>query len=368
LEKPLIENMMKNFPKIQITDETLRDGLQIEREGITVEEKLKLLHLMVDSGIRRMVVGAFVNPKWSPQMADTIELISRIKPVDGVQFFSLALNERGREERKKHSPPLSIEALPATHLHMCSEFIKRNTNKTLEDQERSWDLPIGRAKNNGNTEAAIGLSAGWGSNWTGEISRDERMAALALQYRAWNEAGITVRRLDMSDPMAWNRPHVVREDLLEIKKLFPTINQFHLHLHNARGLALLSIYEALHSLSDSDTLIIDSAIGGIGGCPYCGNGQATGMIPTEELVHLLEVLNIDCGINLDKLITASVYLAEILGRRLHSQVALNGGLPSAQSLYDINMPVVYTFQEAQHFRLGASVYEGNARPWIRSEN
>ena len=357
--------LKKSYPKIQITDETLRDGLQIEREGVTVEEKLGLLNLMVDAGINRMVVGAFVNPKWSPQMADTLDLVARIKPVEGVKFFALALNERGREERKQYSPPLSIEPLPATHLHMCSEFIKRNTNKTLDDQERLWDAPIEKAKANGAKEAAIGLSAGWGSNWTGVVSHEDRIAALALQYQAWTDAGIVVKRIDMADPMAWNTPIAVREDIAEIKKRFPTIEHFHLHLHNARGLALLSIYEALNALSESDTLIIDCAIGGIGGCPYCGNGQATGMIPTEDLVHLLQTLNIDCGIHLEKLIATSVRLSEILKRPLHSQVTFNGGLPSGDQLYDVDMPVVYTFAEAQHFRLGPKVYEGNARPWIR---
>ena len=97
---------MKNYPTVLITDETLRDGLQIEREGVTIGEKLELLNAMVDCGINRLVVGAFVNPKWSPQMGDTLELVKRLKAVPGVSFFSLALNERGRIERANHSPPL----------------------------------------------------------------------------------------------------------------------------------------------------------------------------------------------------------------------------------------------------------------------
>ena len=87
---------MKNYPKVLITDETLRDGLQIEREGVTVDEKLELLQMMVDAGVNRMVVGAFVNPKWSPQMADSLEVVKRLKLTPGVSFFVLALNERGR--------------------------------------------------------------------------------------------------------------------------------------------------------------------------------------------------------------------------------------------------------------------------------
>ena len=357
--------MQHPWPQVQITDETLRDGLQIEREGVTVDEKLEILRGLVDAGIKRLVVGAFVNPKWSPQMAGTLDLIQRLEPVPGVQFFALALNERGREERRRHSPPLSIEPLPATHLHLCPVFLLRNTNQTMEGQERLWRMPIEKARAAGATEAAIGLSAGWGSNWSGPFSREVRMAVLQRQVEAWNEAGIGVRRIDMADPMAWNTPMEVAEDLRVIKQQFPTIDVFHLHLHNARGMAMLSIYEALKVLDASDTLIADTALGGIGGCPYCGNGQATGMIPTEDFVQLLQVLGMDPGIDLPRLIEASARLSEILGRPLHSQVARNGPLPLADKLYDPDVPVVYTFDEAQHFRLGPSVYEGNARPWVR---
>jgi len=356
---------MSNYPKILITDETLRDGLQIERAGVTVPEKLELLNRMVDAGIKRMIVGAFVNPKWSPQMGDTYELVKQIEPRADVKFFSLALNDRGREERKAFTPPLSEEEFPATHLHLCGVFIQRNTNKTLEDQERSWKLPIDRAVALGLKESAIGLSSGFGSNWTGKVSHEDRMAALQRQYDAWNEAGITVRRVDMADPMAWNTPTEVAKDIREIHQRFPTIDLFHLHFHNARGLALLSLYEAINLLKPTDTLIADTAIGGIGGCPYCGNGQATGMIATEDLVHLLQTLEIQTDLNLDKLIETSHRLSEILGRPLHSQVSFNGPLPSKDTLYSEDVPVVFTFKEAQHFRLGESVYEGNARPWIK---
>jgi hydroxymethylglutaryl-CoA lyase len=356
---------MTNYPKVLITDETLRDGLQIERSGITVAEKLELLNRMVDSGIKRMVVGAFVNPKWSPQMGDTYELVKQIEPRPDVKFFSLALNDRGREERKAFTPPLSEEEFPATHLHLCGVFIHRNTNKTLEDQERSWRLPIDRAVAQGLKESAIGLSSGFGSNWTGKVSHEARMEALQRQYEAWSEVGIKVRRVDMADPMGWNTPTEVAKDVRAIKQRFPTIDIFHVHFHNARALALLSFYEVLNLLKSSDTIIADTAIGGIGGCPYCGNGQATGLIATEDLVHFLQTLDIETGIHLDRLIETSHRLSEILGRPLHSQVSFNGPLPGQDSLYSEDVPVVFTFEEAQHFRLGSSVYEGNARPWIK---
>ncbi len=359
--------MANNYPTVQITDETLRDGLQIEREGVTIDEKLELLNSMVDCGIKRMVIGAFVNPKWSPQMGDTLELVKRLKTVPGVSFYSLALNERGRQERALYSPPLSIEPLPATHLHLCGVFIKRNTNRSLEDQELTWQLPVEKAVKEGVKEAAIGLSAGFGSNWSGPISHEKRMQAIKKQYDAWSSAGITVKRIDFADPMAWNTPLEIAKDVAAILKEYPSITEYHVHLHNARGLALLSMYEVIRLLDSRHTLIADTAIGGIGGCPYCGNGQATGMIATEDFVHLLQTLGIECSVDLDKLIHVSHRLAEILGRTLHSQVSFNGPLPSHNSLYSEDVPAVYTFKEAQHFRLGSSVYDGNPRPWLKSK-
>ncbi len=354
------------LPRVLITDETLRDGLQIEREGITVEEKIGLLDMLVDAGLKRLVVGAFVNPKWSPQMADTAELVGRLRPREGVQYLALALNERGRERRRELSPPLSVEPMPATHLHLCPHFLLRNTNTTLEQQEARWRAPIERAAAGGTRHAAIGLSAPWGSNWSGAFTREQRMAALRRQYDAWTQAGIEVRRVDLADPMAWNTPQAVEQDVRAILEAFPSITDFHLHLHNARGMALLSAYQALRLLDERHVLILDAAVGGIGGCPYCGNGQATGMIPTEDLVQLLEVCGVDTGIDLARLIEASYRLQDLVGRPLNSQVARCGPLPTRQDLrYDPEMPAVYTLREAQHFRLGPSVYEGNARPWKR---
>ena len=149
-------------PKVVITDETLRDGLQIERLGVTLDEKLKLIDMLVAAGVNRLVVGAFVNPKWSPQMADTEQLVRRLKPRDGVQYFALALNDRGREIRQQFSPPLSVDPMPTTHLHLCEVFLLRNTNRRMEDQERTWRAPIEAARAAGAREAAMGLSAGMG--------------------------------------------------------------------------------------------------------------------------------------------------------------------------------------------------------------
>jgi hydroxymethylglutaryl-CoA lyase len=348
---------------VLVREEGLRDGLQIERLGVTVEQKLELLEALVDAGITRIVVGSFVSPKWTPQMADTDAVVERLEPRDGVTYLALALNDKGRERMRRWVPPLTMPELPETHLHLCPVFLKRNTNRTMEQQEEFWRAPIDPARDSGATSAAIGLSAGWGSNWSGTFPRDQRIEELRRQYDAWAEAGFVVTKIQLADPMGWNVPSVVADDLRAYKRTFPTVSHFHLHLHNTRGMALASAYAALTSLGADDTLELDTGIGGIGGCPYCGNGRAAGMIPTEDLVQMLEAVGIPTGVDLYALVEASHLASRIVQRPLDGRVSLAGPLPDLAHRYDPRLPVIETLREAQHFRLGPEVHEGRNRPW-----
>ena len=128
--------------------------------------------------------------------------------------------------------------------------------------------------------------------------------------RAWNEAGIPVTSVGLLDPMAWCLPHRVEEQLLAVKERWPHIRRFYLHLHNARGMALPSAYAAMRALTPDDTLVLDGTVGGIGGCPYCGTGRATGMMATEDLFHMLEGMGIETGVDVAKLIDCAWLLEE----------------------------------------------------------
>jgi hydroxymethylglutaryl-CoA lyase len=354
---------MSSLPEIVLTEECMRDGLQIERI-VSVEQKLELLESLVAAGLKRIVVGSFVSPKWTPQMADTDELLARLTPQPGVTYLALALNRKGFERMRAWQPLLTVDETPRTHLHLDPIFIKRNTNRTMEQQDDTWSTPIQEATAK---EAAIGLSAAWGSNFTGPTSRDARVAALERQFDAWSEAGKTVVSMTLADPMGWTAPSVLAEDLTLFAERFPTIREFNLHLHNTRGLALTSAYAAISSLGEEHRLLIDTAVGAIGGCPNCGNGQAAGMIPTEDMVQMLESMGVDTGVDLYRLAEASALLSEMVGRRLESKVSLAGPMPTTgDRFYSVDLPVIETLEEAQHFRLGPAVCEGKPRPWLGS--
>lgn len=351
------------LPNVIITEEALREGMQIESVDITVDEKLRILDAIVDAGLTRIVVGSFVSPKWTPQMADVDELMRRIEPRPGVTYLALALNDRGRERMAAFSPPLTIERFPETHGHLCDVFARRNTNRSSAEHEARWSDVVGRAASAGVTEAGIGLSSGFGSNWQGPFSLEQRMSALQRQWDLWDAAGIKVTQIKLADPMGWTTPNRVAEQLRAVLERWPDIRAFRLHLHDQRGLALTSIYAAITMLDERHDLYVDSAIGGIGGCPYCGNGRLTGMAATEDLVQMLEEMGIPTGVDLYRLVEAVTVAREIIGRQLYGKVSMAGPLPYGEHLYSADMPLIETEEQAQHFRLGPSVYEGGRRPW-----
>jgi hydroxymethylglutaryl-CoA lyase len=124
-------------------------------------------------------------------------------------------------------------------------------------------------------------------------------------------------------------------------------------------MALPSMYAAIRTLGPDDTLRVEGTIGGMGGCSYCGNGQATGMAAIEDVMHMLEGMGVETGVNLDKPIECVWMCEEILGRHLWGPVLETWPQPtSVASFYDMNAPFVETLEQATHFKRGPEVYTG----------
>lgn len=355
---------MSNYPRVVLTEEGMRDGLQIERADIPVADKIRLLDALSETGLKEIAVGSFVNPRWVPQMACIDELVKGFHPKPGVTYSATALNEMGRERLRQYCPPLSDARYQAqTQVYLCDVFAQRNVNRTIAQQMERWPRAVEEAKSKGAKEAGIGISASWGSNWTGEVSQEDRMKMLERQHRLWEEAGFIVTKVGISDPMGWNMPDQVERQLTAIKKRWPAIKSFNLHLHNTRGMALTSSYVAMKMLDPTDTLRLQPAIGGMGGCPFCGNGRSAGLAPTEDLIHMMEGMGIDTGVDLDKLIEAVWMAEEIVGHPLWGHVSKGGPRPKGRKLYAMDMPFIETLDEARHFIKGPGAYKGAPSPW-----
>jgi hydroxymethylglutaryl-CoA lyase len=349
------------WPRIEYTEEGMREGMQIESADISVDDKVRLLDALSETGLKRIVVGSFVSPKWTPQMARMDEIMQKLTPKPGVTYTALALNQRGVERAMQYSPPLTIarSSRPRLSVHVCDVFARRNTNRSQAQEIANWPKTVRTATERGATEAGIGMNAAWGSNFVGPFTEEQRMIILRRQHALWDEAGIKVTAVSLGDPMSWNMPHEVEHQLKTIRKEWPEIRHVNLHLHNARGMAPLSLYAAMRALDESFTLTCDGTIGGFGGCPYCGNGRVTNMMPTEDVVHMWEEMGIDTGTDLDKLIDCVWMLEEIVGRRLYGHVSKAGPRPKGKKLFDINLPFIETEEQARHFKLGVAAIGPN---------
>lgn len=355
---------MTTLPTVVIIEEGMREGMQIESADIAVADKIRLLDALSATGLKHIVVGSFVSPRWVPQMAHIEEVIAGFTPVAGVEYTALALNARGLQRRLEHTPPLSeLPERQRTTVHLCDVFVRRNTARSQADEIAALPRTIARAVENGITDAVVAINAAWGSNWLGQFSLEQRMDLLDLQFEQWRAAGVEPGTIWIGDPMSWNTPRAVEETLKACRERFPAVSTYHLHLHNARGSALTSAYQALRALGPEHTLILDSAVGGMGGCPYCGNGRATRMIPTEDLVDLLEEEGIDTGVDLAALIEVAHLAEEVVGHELYGHVSKGGPRPRGEARYPMDMPLVETVAEAQHFRLGPHTYRGGLAPW-----
>jgi hydroxymethylglutaryl-CoA lyase len=358
---------MNSWPKITFRETVMQEGMQIESVDISVDDKVELLAMLSATGLRHIVVGSFVSSRWTPQMRQIDEIVARIRPVPGVTYSAMILNAKGLDRARRYSPPLSIQAdlAPRLYWHLCDIFARRNTNRSQMEEIGATARIVNRARLQGVLEAGIGIGAAWGSNFLGPFTLDTQLEMLSRQRGAWNRAGIRATSCTLSDPMSFCTPHEVARTLTAIKQRWPEIRSFTVHLHNARNMALASIYAAMTALDADDTLHLDGAVGGIGGCPYCGNGQATGTAPTEDLVHMFESMQIDTGIDLNRLIDCVEMVERMVGRRLFGHVSLAGPRPaSRESLYDPNMPFIQTMAQAKHFKLGSAAYASGYSPYV----
>jgi hydroxymethylglutaryl-CoA lyase len=357
--------MTHDWPTVHLRDETMREGMQIESADIEVAEKIELIRRLATTGVRTIVIGSFVSPRYTPQMAHIDEIAASITPVDGVEFQALVLNDKGAERRARYQPVLSDRWTnrPALVTDLCDTFGRRNVNVSRAERVAGWPAQVEAAVAAGVTEVQLCIGSAWGSNFQGRFTHDDRMSMAELQHDLWTAAGVRVAEINFADPMSWCLPHVIEEQLAIVRERWPDITDFTLHLHNARGLALTSVYAAMRALDSRHHLYIDATAGGIGGCPYCGNGRATGMAPMEDLVTMLEQMGIDTGVDILRYVEVVKYLEGVLGRATDGHVSRAGPPPDHDHLYDPNLPFVETFEQAGHFLYGPGVAADGVYPW-----
>ncbi len=355
---------MSEWPKsVEVRDDTMREGLQVESKDIPVSEKLRLLDALGETGLKVISIGSFVSPKWTPQMACIDEIAERFVPRPGVTYTAAVFNQKGFERADKYYPKINVRLREHTaHVEVGRIFAMRNYNRTPEQLLQSSDATVERAKQAGVDSGGIAFGNPFGSNFEGDFELERSLAILEEAIEQWHTRGLTVKTLRLIDDMGACMPEELTELLSRVMKQWPEITDFGLHLHNQRGVTNICYYEGLKM----GVTRFDTSLGGMGGCPYCGNGRSAGHVPTEDFVYLCEELGVETGLNLDKLIEAAAIAEEVVGHPLWGHVSKAGPRPRGQRLYPKDMPFVETLEEASHFRKGPSVYAHQTKPWTDS--
>jgi hydroxymethylglutaryl-CoA lyase len=281
-----------------------RDGLQNE-DPVPTQAKIELIDRLSGTGVERIEAVSFVHPAAIPQMADADAVWQGIRRAPSVRYSALVPNLRGAT-RALDSGLTEIEAVVSASDTHNRKNVNRSTAESLDDIA----LIIEMAHDRGATCQVI-VSTAWGCPYEGDVAV-ERVVATAS--RAVADGADTI---SFGDTTGMATPGRVQRLVGEFRLQHPTTS-LNLHFHNTRGTGLANVLAALQ-LGVAD---FDASVGGLGGCPYAPG--ATGNIATEELVHMVEDMGVDTGIDLAALIDAAADAERIIGRQLPSQVLRAG--------------------------------------------
>lgn len=295
--------------KITIVEVGPRDGLQSEPEILPTEAKRRFIELAIDAGIRRLEVASFVHPKRVPQMADAEALIEQLPERGDVSYIGLIMNERGLDRA------LATRVDEIGMVVVASDtYNRRNQGASTDDSIAAWRAMAPRAKQAGR-RANVMISSAFGCPYEGEVPV-ERVVDIAKQVIEAEPA-----ELGIADSIGVAVPAQVSELLGRLRDVVGDL-PLRCHFHNTRNTGLANAQAAV----DAGVSYLDASIGGIGGCPFAP--AATGNIPTDDLLYMLDRSGIETGVSLEKILAASAWLEEQLGRGVPALLPKAGIFPS----------------------------------------
>jgi hydroxymethylglutaryl-CoA lyase len=277
-----------------------RDGLQNEARQVPTADKIRFIDALVASGIRNIEITSFVSPKWIPQLADSAEVARGVHRVQGVRMSALVPNKRGLDAALASGMREIAVFMSASETHN-----KKNVNKTIADTLTAFEDVVPHARAAGLPVRAY-LSTCFGCPYEGDVDPE---AVVSLTGRL-HEMG--VYQISISDTIGVANPQQVEDVLGRVLAKYP-VHAIAVHFHDTQGTALANCVMAL----TLGITTIDSAAGGLGGCPYAPG--ASGNLATEDVVAMLHGMGVKTGIDLDKLTEASRTAATFIGHELPSK-------------------------------------------------
>jgi len=287
---------------VRIVEVGPRDGLQNESSPVATDIKIELINRLSDTGLVNIESTSFVSPKWVPQMGDAKDVLAGIKQQPGISYSALTPNMRGLEgaiESKVKEVAVFVAA--------TDEFNKKNLNCTVKESMEMIKPVVANALLEGMKVRGY-VSCVMGCPYAGAVDPQQ----VALLSKELMDMGCY--EVSLGDTIGKGTPLLAQAVFKETAKLIP-VTTLAAHFHDTYGQALANILAVLQ-LGIS---VIDSSVGGLGGCPYAKG--ASGNVATEDVLYMLHGLNINTGIDLNKIITTGNFITQHLGRPNASKVA-----------------------------------------------
>ena len=292
--------------RIYMQEVGTRDGLQVEDAFVPTAEKVALVNALSQAGMAKIEVTAFVSPQAIPALRDAEIVMRQIHRQPGVVYTALVPNVRGAERAiDAHVDEMNL-VMSASESHNLS-----NLRMTREQSFKALSEVAQIARKAG-VAVNVSLSCSFGCPMEGDVPE-----ATVMDWSRRFVEDIGARGVTLCDTtgMAW--PGQVAALTRAFRKRWPR-KELTLHFHNTRGMGLANVLAAIDAGADR----FDASLGGIGGCPYAPG--ATGNVCSEEIVHALELMGYDTGVDLARLIDASKRLPALLGHDTPSQIVKAG--------------------------------------------
>ncbi|CCQ12106.1 Hydroxymethylglutaryl-CoA lyase [Pseudoalteromonas luteoviolacea B = ATCC 29581] len=287
---------------VRIVEVGARDGLQNE-VSVTTAQKIKLIEALAKAGLRNIEAGAFVSPKWVPQMADSMDVITALTLPDHVELSALTPNLKGAE--------LAVQSGVkefAIFTAASEAFTQKNINCSIKESIERF-LPVMELAKAHNIRVRGYVSCVVGCPYQGEVE-PHQVLEVCKQLLA-----LGCYEISLGDTVGVGTPNKV-ERLLDLLLQHIPSDKLAVHFHDTYGQALTNIHKAL----EMGISVIDSAVAGLGGCPYAKG--ASGNVATEDVIYLLEGLGISTGIDLERLASAGWEICRALNKKPVSKVSL----------------------------------------------
>ncbi|MBQ4850623.1 hydroxymethylglutaryl-CoA lyase [Pseudoalteromonas sp. MMG012] len=287
---------------VKIVEVGPRDGLQNE-STVSSEDKIQLINTLSVAGLKHIEAGAFVSPKWVPQMADSLDVINGVSVAPDVVLSALTPNLRGAQAA------LSANVKEFAIFTAASEtFTQKNINCSIEQSIERFKDVVQLAQQHGIKVRGY-VSCVLGCPYEGDIE-PEAVLKVCKQLLA-----LGCYEISLGDTVGVGTPNKVKSVISLLLQHIP-IDKLAVHFHDTYGQALANIHSAL----ELGIATIDSAVAGLGGCPYAQG--ASGNVATEDVIYLLQGLGIDPQIDLERLAKAGWAICDALNKSPVSKVSL----------------------------------------------